>query len=209
MERPKHTTLIPLFDELRGPRVSVRPYRVDDADEVFAAIEESRAHIWPWLPCGAQQQSVEDTRDFLLRSQAAWLLREPSLHVGIFAARSGRFLGGVGLHVHGWHVPAFEFGYWIRARAQGHGYVTEAVRLLTDYAFTALGAERVMIRCDARNIRSAAVAERLGCIREGRLRHDASDATGALCDTLVFSLLPSDPRWSPQTPRERTPSDAV
>jgi ribosomal-protein-serine acetyltransferase len=199
MDLPKHTTLIPLFKQLRGPQVVARPYGVDDADEVFAAIEESREHLWPWLPWGAQHQSVEDTRDFLLRSQAAWLLREGDLHVGIFAASSGRFLGGAALHVHGWNVPAFEIGYWLRSSAQGHGYVSETVRLLTDFAFESLGAQRVMIRCDARNIRSAAVAERLGFMREGRLRHDARDATGALRDTLVFSLVPSDPRLNPLT----------
>ena len=50
MELPKHRTLIPLFEELRGPRVVVRPYRLEDAEEVFAAIEESRQHTRPWLP---------------------------------------------------------------------------------------------------------------------------------------------------------------
>lgn len=195
MELPKHTTLIPLFEELRGPRVVVRPYRLGDADELFAAVEESRQHIWPWLPWGDQHQSVDDSHDFILRSQAKWLLREGDLNVGIFAADSGRYLGGSGLHVRGWDVPAFEIGYWLRASAEGHGYMAEAVKLLTDFAFNALGAQRVMIRCDARNTRSAAVAERLGFVREAHLRNEVRDATGELRDTLVFSLIPSDPRW--------------
>ena len=195
MELPKHKTLIPLFEELRGPRVVVRPYRLEDADELFAAVEESRQHIWPWLPWGDQHQSVDDSRDFILRSQAKWLLREGDLNVGIFAADTGRYLGGSGLHVRGWDVPAFEIGYWLRASAEGHGYMAEAVKLLTDFAFNALGAQRVMIRCDARNTRSAAVAERLGFVREAHLRNEVRDATGELRDTLIFSLIPSDPRW--------------
>jgi RimJ/RimL family protein N-acetyltransferase len=92
-------------------------------------------------------------------------------------------------------VPAFEIGYWIRASAEGHGYVAETVQLLTDFAFASLHAQRVMIRCDARNRRSAAVAERLGFIREAHLRNDMRDATGELRSTLVFSLTPDDPRW--------------
>ena len=51
-----------------------------------------------------------------------------------------------------------------------------------------------MIRCDARNTRSAAVAERLGFVREALLRNER-DPHGELRDTLVFSLTPDDPRW--------------
>jgi RimJ/RimL family protein N-acetyltransferase len=70
------------------------------------------------------------------------------------------------------------------------------VKLLTDFAFTSLGAQRVMIRCDARNTRSAAVAERLGFVREAHLRNELRTHTDSeLRDTLIFSLIPSDPRW--------------
>lgn len=195
MKQYRHKTLIPLFEELRGPRVVVRPYRLEDADELFAAVEESRQHLWPWLPWVTQHQTVEDTRDFILRTQAKWLLREDDLTVGFFEASSGRYLGGSGLHIRGWDVPAFEIGYWIRASAEGHGYVVETVKLLTDFAFTSLDAQRVMIRCDARNARSAAVAERLGFVREALLRNDMRDANGEVRSTLVFSLTPDDPRW--------------
>ena len=196
MELPKHKTLIPLFEELRGSQVVVRPYRLEDAEGVFAAIEESRQHIWPWLPWGDQHQTVEDTRDFILRSQAKWLLREEDLNLGIFEAESGRYLGGTGLHIRGWDVPAFEIGYWLRASAEGRGYMAEAVKLLTDYAFNALAAQRVFVRCDANNARSAAVAERLGFVQEARLRNEMRTHTdGQLRDTLIFSLIPSDPRW--------------
>lgn len=196
MEQYRHRTLMPLFEELRGTQVVVRPYQLEDADELFAAVEESRQHLWPWLPWVTQHQTVEDTRDFILRTQAKWLLREDDLTVGIFEADSGRYLGGSGLHVRGWDVPAFEIGYWIRASAEGHGYVAETVRLLTDFAFESLGAQRVMIRCDARNARSAAVAERLGFVHEAHLRNEVRTHTdGALRDTLIFSLIPSDPRW--------------
>jgi len=195
MEQYRHRTLIPLFEELRGSRVIVRPYRLEDAGELFAAVEESRQHLWPWMPWVVQHQTVEDTRDFILRSQAKWLLREDDLTVGVFEAGSGRYLGGSGLHILGWDVPAFEIGYWIRASAEGHGYVAETVKLLTDFAFISLGAQRVMIRCDARNTRSAAVAERLGFVREALLRNDTRDANGEVRSTLAFSLTPDDPRW--------------
>ncbi|HLW59339.1 MAG TPA: GNAT family N-acetyltransferase [bacterium] len=67
-----------------------------------------------------------------------------------------------------WLVRTFEIGYWIRAAAQGRGYVAEAVRVLVRFAFEALGANRVEIRTGGGNARSRKVAEAWVC--EGTLR---------------------------------------
>ncbi|HEX6776713.1 MAG TPA: N-acetyltransferase, partial [Ktedonobacterales bacterium] len=72
----EYRTLIPLFEELQGERVIVRPYRVEDAEALQAAVAESREHLRPWLPFADAHQSVEESRDFIIRSNAQWLLRE-------------------------------------------------------------------------------------------------------------------------------------
>ena len=48
-------------------------------------------------------------------------------------------------------------------------------------------ANRIEIRCDARNVKSARVAERCGFILDGILRGDSLDVYGKLSDTMVFS----------------------
>jgi hypothetical protein len=45
MSTPFRPTLIDLPDELVGSRVLLRPYRAADAEQVFAAIDESREHL--------------------------------------------------------------------------------------------------------------------------------------------------------------------
>ncbi len=199
MTTPPYLTMIPLFDELRGDRVVIRPYREEDAQTLLDAINESRDHLRPWMPWANDHQSVEETRTWIVRSLAERLLRE-SFNLSIWEIASDRLLGAIGLHPRGWDSRAFEIGYWVRASAQGHGYVSEAVRLLTDYAFAVLSATRVAIHCDARNQRSAAVAERLGFVREALLRNHMLAPDGSLRDTLIFSLTPSDPRWPAPTP---------
>ena len=79
--------------------------------------------------------------------------------------------------------------YWIRTKFTGQGYVTEAVNGITAFAFKHLKANRVEIRCDAQNIRSAAVAKRCGFLLEGILRHDTRGVEGDLRSTLVFSKI--------------------
>jgi ribosomal-protein-serine acetyltransferase len=187
-----YPTLIPLFDELRGERVIVRPYRVENAEDVRAAVDESREHVRPWLPFAELHQAVEETREWILRGVAKCILRE-EVPCGIWDEQSGRFLGGIGLHPRSWETGYFEIGYWLRQSAEGHGYVSEAVRLVTNFAFADLHATRVEIRCDARNTRSANVARRLGFVQEAHLRNHRLDTYGELRDTLVFARIPSDP----------------
>ena len=191
-----HPTLIPLPDELRSPRLLLRPFRPTDADQVFAAIDESRAHLRPWMAWVDDHTSVNNSRDWCARCAANWLLRA-ELTVGVFAAAGGRYLGCVSLHDPDWDLRAFGIGYWLRASALGHGYATEAVCMLVDLAFDALAARRVELRCDARNEPSQRVAERTGFVLEGQLRSAFLDPDGQPADELVFALIPGDDRVRP------------
>jgi ribosomal-protein-serine acetyltransferase len=186
--------LLPLFEELQGERVLVRPYADSDAAALQEAVAESREHLRLWLPFADEHQTVDESRAFIRRVTAKWLVRE-DMAVGLFDAETGRYVGGSGLHPRGWDLRFFEIGYWVRRSAEGRGYVAEAVRLLTDYAFASLAANRIMIRCDVRNLRSAAVARRLGFVQEALLRNDSFGLDGTLRSTLVFALTPDDPRW--------------
>jgi len=58
MSTEAYCTLIPLFEELRGERVLVRPYRESDAQALFEAVAESRDHLRPWLPFADAHQST-------------------------------------------------------------------------------------------------------------------------------------------------------
>jgi RimJ/RimL family protein N-acetyltransferase len=153
--------LIEVPTVLRGEQVLVRPFADADAPGLFEAIEESREHLAPWMPWVHAHRSIDDSLAYIRRSQAQWLLRE-RLPVGIFEASSGEVLGGSGLERIQWELRRFEIGYWVRASAEGHGYVQETVKLLTSMAFNVLQANRVDIRMDPRNLRSERVAQRVG-----------------------------------------------
>ena len=147
------------------------------------------------MPWSTQYHSLDDARHFVRLNASLWIARE-RLIVSMWDVASGRFVGGCPCEVD-WSVPSFEIGYWLRSSAEGHGYVTEAARLLTDYFFATYDAKRVFIRCDARNTRSAAVAERLGFVREARLRNYALAQDGVLQDMLIYAVTPED--WATRT----------
>jgi RimJ/RimL family protein N-acetyltransferase len=192
-------TLIDLPAEIRGARVTLRPYRPEDAAQLFAAIDESREHLRPWMPWVDEHASLDDTRDYCVRTAANWLQRS-DLALGIFATRGGEFLGSTGLHEPDWRLRSFEIGYWLRESAVGHGYMTESVLLLVDFAFAQLDARRVQIFCDTRNEPSRRVAERAGFVLEGRLRNARLGQDGEPVDWFVLSLIPEDRAGTPASP---------
>jgi ribosomal-protein-serine acetyltransferase len=180
-----------LPDKMVGPRILIRPLQAGDGQALWEAIEESREQLAPWLPWVANTLSPDDSEAAARRGASRWLART-DLMVGIWESQTGRYLGGSGLHRIDWTVPAFEIGYWLRTSAWGKGYASETVRLLCSFAFETLGANRVEIRCDAANARSASVPRRLGVALEARLRNHCRDAAGDLRDTLVFAMTPED-----------------
>lgn len=186
-------TLMPIAETLRGPRVTVRVPELADAAPLHAAIAASRDHLRPWMPWADSHETVDNTLDFIIRSRAQWLLRE-NFNMTVVETASGRLLGGSGFMIRNWLIPAFELGYWLRVDAQGHGYMTEAAGLITNYLLDELHAQRIVIRCDARNIPSASVARRLGYVQEAHLRRDSFAADGTVRDTFIFARIPSDPR---------------
>lgn len=105
---------------------------------------------------------------------------------------TGTLVGSSGLHRIDWEVPKFEIGYWCRTSFTGQGYATEAVRGISAFALETLGARRVEIRCDSRNLPSARVAERAGFRLEGELRNNELDTGGTLRNTLVYAMIPDE-----------------
>lgn len=80
-----------------------------------------------------------------------------------------------------------QIGFTIAPGYQGRGYATEAARLLAGYPF-ARGKHRITACCDARNLASAAVLDRLAMRREGHLRQ-STWAKGEWTDELLYALL--------------------
>lgn len=170
--------------------------------EMALVIAQSISHLRPWMPWAQDAPTAESSEAVVRRMQADFIARR-DLCFHLYARRAdgspGRLLGGTGLHRIDWALRRFEIGYWLRPEAQGRGHVGEAVHLLTALAFDGLAARRVEIRCDARNARSRAVAERCGFELEGVLRNEALGVDGTPRDTAVYSRI-SAARPAPDGP---------
>jgi len=172
-------------------RLLIRSPLPGDGPEMRAAVRESLDELTPWMPWPKEHRTVEDSEAIVRRARARFLERT-DLMLLLFLKDTGTLAGSSGLHRIDWAVPKFEIGYWCRTRFTGRGYVTEAVRGISDFAFDVLGARRLEIRCDSRNLPSARVAERAGFRLEGELRNNEVDPNGAARNTLVYAMLPEE-----------------
>lgn len=85
-----------------------------------------------------------------------------------------------------------ELGYMVAPEARGRGIATEALRVLTQWAFEELGALRAYLIINADNVASLRVAARAGYVREGLVRSlHLKQELRADCE--LWSRLPSDP----------------
>jgi RimJ/RimL family protein N-acetyltransferase len=180
--------LLDFPDSFDTERLTIRAPRVEDAQEVIDAVCESLPELRPWMPWAAEPPVLEGTVGRLRHAMANWIAREDLL-LHVYLKGTSTLVMGSGLHRIDWQAGKFEIGYWVRTKYMGQGFVTEAVNGITVFAFKQLQANRVVIRCDAQNIRSAAVAKRCGFLLEGILRHDSLDASGKLRSTMIFSKL--------------------
>lgn len=179
--------LIEFPEEFTTERLFIRMPRPGDGKVVYEAIEASIHELKPWLPFAQKSQSEDEVEVNIRNAYIAFLKRE-DLRLLIFSKETGEFVASSGLHRMDWTVPKFEIGYWIDSRYSGKGYMTEAVQGITDFAFKELGARRVEIRCDEKNIKSRAVPERLGYKLEGILfNDDLSPDTKELRNTCIYA----------------------
>ena len=190
----KPPILMDFPESFETERLLIRSPLPGDGQELHAAVGESLEELTPWMPWPKVHRTVDDSEASARRARVAFLKRS-ELRLHLYLKGTETLVGSSGLQGIDWGVPKFEIGYWCRTGFTGRGYITEAVRGITAFAFDALGARRVEIRCDSRNLASMRVAERAGFLLEGELHNNEVSTDGEPRDTLIFAL----------TPEHRTP----
>ncbi len=107
----------------------------------------------------------------------------------------GAFIGWCGLARWNPDYRSASLGYCFDDVAWGHGYATEAARVVLQWAFDTLAINRVQAEVDTRNAASARVLEKVGFVREGTLREDCV-VSGEVSDSWVYGLLRREFRTS-------------
>jgi RimJ/RimL family protein N-acetyltransferase len=182
--------------------VRLRPYRLDDVDDVVAGCGDPLTQRFiPLLP-------NPYTRDDALwwinhGSPSAW--SSGGAAYAITDSDSDRLIGGIGLARVVAERHQGEIGYWVAPWARGRGIASAATRALTGWAF-AQGFHRLELFTELENLASQRVALATGFRREGVRRAVGRDRDGGWHDCVVWIRLLQDPagptpRLLPDLPR--------
>lgn len=176
---------------LEGCKLILKSPHVEYAPLLQQAIQESIDDLKIWLHWAKHIPSLEECEERAI-TDCEIFRKNCNLSFYIFSKDGQNFIGKAGLHQIDWSVPKFEIGYWIRTSCQHQGYATEAVQLLTQFAFHELNANRVEIRCDDNNQRSRAIPTKLAFRLEGILCNETLTPDGRLRNTMVFAKTRDD-----------------
>lgn len=165
--------------------VVIREWTVADARLMLGLIDANRQHLRRWHQWVDNTRTVDDTRTFLETASSPEYRARTIAGIVEFHGTAVGVLGLGGLDSAN---RAAEFGYWLAEEAQGKGIITRGCRALIETAFRERGIHRIVIRTAHDNVRSRAVAERLGFTMEGNQR-EAFLMQGGFRDVVVYSLL--------------------
>lgn len=171
--------------ELRGKRCIARPFLATDAASVAFVANDRR--IWLQL------------RDIFphpygLADAEAWISRvgplEPPHALAIVVEK--RAVGGVGIEpMTDVNRRSAEIGYWLGTEYWGRGIATEAVTLVSDWAFGAHHLLRIFAQPFTSNVASRRVLEKAGYVLEGIMNRSAIK-DGTVLDQCMYARLSSN-----------------
>lgn len=155
--------------EISSTRLCLRPWRRSDAPALLEVLEANVAHLEPWIPKHVSEPVPVSELATRLEGFAEAFDASREWRYAILLTDTNEILGEASLFARdaGGRVPfdradRAEIGYWVRADWTGRGIATESTRLLLDLVAGIEQFRRVEIRCDDRNVPSAAIPRRLG-----------------------------------------------
>jgi RimJ/RimL family protein N-acetyltransferase len=177
----------PLADEL----VLLRPWTADDIpDKVMSFADQSvQRFSWPLV----REYTEMDARGYFVEQEQARRRGDELNFAFADPADPTAVFGGGSVHAVDLAECRAAVGYWLAPDARGRGIATHATQLMAGWAFAGLGLARLELTCGPDNEASQRVALRCGFVREGLLRSHTR-FKGGRRDTVIFSLLPGEPR---------------
>jgi RimJ/RimL family protein N-acetyltransferase len=175
--------------ELSSERILLRPYRIEDADNVFAASIESVDTVGRWMPWCHAEYTKSESIAWIEKSLAMWQSGE-ACEFAAFDA-TNQYIGGAGLNQFDTVNNFANLGYWIRQSRQRQGLAAGVVAILAKFGFKTLGLTRIELVVATENVASRKVAEKTGaqfeCVARNRLL-----IRGVPLGAAIYSFVPSD-----------------
>jgi RimJ/RimL family protein N-acetyltransferase len=179
-----------LSQPIETARLTLRSFTPGDFDDLYAyqsRPDVARYLYWPARDRGQVRRALrEQCQETSLDHEGDWLT------FAVVWRESGRVVGEIGLKLVSREDRLGEIGFVFHPDCQGRGLATEAARAMLALGFGPLRWERIIGCCDARNLASGRLMERIGMRLAAR--HVCSEyVKGEWTDELVYAI--PDREW--------------
>jgi ribosomal-protein-alanine N-acetyltransferase len=167
--------------ELKGPGFTLRGWRTDDAELLQKHADNTNISDF-LLDRFPSPYTMDDAINWIKRMQS----QDP---LTIFAiAVDDKLVGAIGLELREdvYHKSPL-IGYWIGEEYWGRGIMTEAVKLITTYAFINFDVTRIQASIFGNNPKSMRVLEKAGFKKEGIMKN-AIVKKGVILDEHIYVI---------------------
>lgn len=149
---------------IRTSRLVLRPPKLEDAEAIFHSYAQDAevCRYLTWSP----HQTIAETKKYLQDCVEGFNSSRRLLWI-IERGSDKTLIGAIELRINDYKA---DVGYVLARTEWGRGYMTEALKAVSDYAFSLPRIYRVWAVCDIENKASARVMEKTGMRREGILR---------------------------------------
>ncbi len=141
--------------ELKTERLVIKPLGIKylETCHEYASDPENTKYMLH-LPA----DDIEGTRAFLQSCDEMWLDdNDPEYECAVLL--DGVHIGGISIYLEG---DSGELGWIMNKKYWGNGYIPEAAAAFRDYAINSLGVRHLIAHCDAENVGSYRVMEKIG-----------------------------------------------
>ena len=176
---------------LEGKVVRLEPLTLKHAEELYAVSHDPS--IWMYMPMPSLGTSLDTMKEWIEKSMRHQ--QEGSEYpFAIIHLATGQAVGSTRYMTITPQHYGLEIGStWLAEHVRRTAVNTECKYLLLGHAFEVLGAMRVQLKTDSRNLRSQRAIERLGAVKEGVLRNHVLMPDGYRRASVYYSIL--DTEW--------------
>lgn len=169
--------------KLKGKKIYLRPITLEDANEEYVHWLNDK-EVNQYLESRFVLATVENVKKFI----EGILKSENNYFFAIVDIESNKHIGNIKLgSVNTYHKRADigiligDKNYW------GKGIGTEAITLISDFAFNHLYLDKVMAGCYANNLGSYKAFLKCDFVEEGLFKHHCVSATGDVVDVYMLA----------------------
>jgi RimJ/RimL family protein N-acetyltransferase len=173
--------------EIEGKKIGIRTFNKDDVASFYEAAAESIQHLSEFLPWCHPGYSIEESEAWISTRAQSWANAKEYNFI-CYSLENHMILGGVGINQINRCHKIGNIGYWVRKTALNQGVATEAVILVSGFAFDSLELNRLEIVTLPNNNASRKVAEKIGAKYEGILQRRLL-VYGKALDACMYSII--------------------